>query len=150
LKIIGIPYLLESTNTPIIIDVVETIIRNNHIRNNIVVTSRPRIIKVSLKLDIVIIWLDIWNVQSRSKAKGLINRCFNIKNYIATIQDANMNPGIPQYKNCWKWEHITFSCQAQGSKCIKYNSPHKTKYHQQFTWYYKTNFKTNPPRLEIK
>ena len=47
-----------------------------------------------------IVWLDIWDVQSGSKAKGLINRCFNIRKYIATIRDMNMNSGMPQCKNC--------------------------------------------------
>ena len=41
-----------------------------------------------------IIWIDIWDVQSGSKAKGLINQYFNVGKYIATIRDANMNPGI--------------------------------------------------------
>ena len=47
-----------------------------------------------------IIWVDIWDVQSGSKAKGLINWCFNVENYITTIRGANMNPGISQCKNC--------------------------------------------------
>ena len=55
LKIIGIPYLLENTNTPIIVDVVKTIIKNNHIFNNITIISRPRVIKIFSKLDIVFI-----------------------------------------------------------------------------------------------
>ena len=70
-----------------------------------------------------IIWIDIWDVQSGSKAKCLINRCFNVSRYITTIRDANMNLGVPQCKNCWKWGHATFSCRIQGSKCIKYNGP---------------------------
>jgi len=37
LKIIGIPYLLENTNTLILADIVESIIKSNHIFNNIVV-----------------------------------------------------------------------------------------------------------------
>jgi len=36
-----------------------TIIKSNHIFNNIVVVSKPYIIKVSPKSDIAIIWLDI-------------------------------------------------------------------------------------------
>jgi len=59
LKIIGIPYLLENTNIPIMLDIVETIIKNNHIFNNITVTSKPCVIKVLPKSDIAIIWLDI-------------------------------------------------------------------------------------------
>jgi len=41
LKIIGIPYLLENTNNSILADVVETIIKDNHIFNNITVALKP-------------------------------------------------------------------------------------------------------------
>jgi len=99
---------MENTNTSLSMDVVKTIIKNNHIFNNIAIASRPRIIKVSPRSDITIIWLDIWDSQSGSKMKGLINKYFNIRNYIVTIQETNMNLGVPQCKNCWKWEHTTF------------------------------------------
>ena len=49
---------------------------------------------VSSKSDMLIIWIDIWDVQSGSKAKSLINRYFNIGRFIATIRGANINPGI--------------------------------------------------------
>ena len=84
-KIIGISYLLKNTNTLITLDVVETIIKNNHIFNNVAISSKPKVIKVLLKSDMAIIWLDIWDIQSSSKAKDLINKCFNIRSYIATI-----------------------------------------------------------------
>jgi len=87
LKIIGISYLLENTNTSIIANMVELIIKNNYIFNNITIIFRLKVIEISLKLDMTIIWLDIWDVQSGSKAKGLINRCFNIGSYIMTIQE---------------------------------------------------------------
>jgi len=73
---------------------VEDIIKKNYIFNNIVLAFKPHIIKVSPKSDMAIIWVDIWDVQSGSKAKGLINRCFNVGSYIATIRGANMNSGI--------------------------------------------------------
>ena len=41
------------------------------------------------------------------KAKSLINRKSNVRSFIVTIQGANMNPGVPQCKNCWKWGHAT-------------------------------------------
>ena len=127
LKIIGIPYYpngksqdcLNSSN-------VKAILKQNQIFNNIKLASKPRVIKVSPKSDMSIIWIDIWDVQSGSKAKCLINWCFNISRYIATIRGANMNLGIPQCKNCWKWSHTTFSCRIQESKYIKYNGPHKS------------------------
>ena len=97
-----------------------------------------------------IVWIDIWDIQSGSNAKMLINRCFNIGRYIITIWEANMNPGIPQCKNCWKWGHVTFSCRIQGSKCIKCNGPHKSKNHHEFWWCCKANAKINPLRLETK
>ena len=95
LKIIGIPYLQETLVTFITLSVVEGIIKNNHIFDNIMLASKPYIIKVSSKSDIAIIWVDIWDVQSGSKTKGLINRYFNVGSYITTIRGANMNLGIP-------------------------------------------------------
>ena len=55
LKIIGIPFLQENTNIPINLSIVEDIIKKNHIFNNIMLASKPHIIKVSPKLDIAII-----------------------------------------------------------------------------------------------
>ena len=51
LKILGISYLCKNSNTPISANVVEKIIKDNHIFNNIVIASRPRVIKISPKLD---------------------------------------------------------------------------------------------------
>ena len=61
-----------------------------------------------------IIWIDIWDAQSDIKAKGLINRYFNVGSYIATICGVNMNLGVLQCKNCWKWDHTTGACRIQG------------------------------------
>ena len=111
LKIIGIPYFYhDNLNEHLIPNEVKDIIKQNQIFDNIVLISKPQIIKVSPKSDMSIIWIDIWDVQSGSKAKSLINRCFNIGRYITTIWGANMNPGVSQYKNCWKWRHATLSC----------------------------------------
>ena len=145
LKIIIIPFFphansqekLSSNN-------IEMILKQNHIFDNISLASKPRVIKVSPKLDITIVWIDIWDIQSGVNAKMLINRCFNIGNYIATIWRANINPGVPQCKNCWKWGHLTFSCRVQGAKCIKCNGPHKSEHHWEFGWCCKANAKTNP------
>jgi len=80
----------------------------------------------------------------------LINRCFNVGQYIVTIRGANMNPGVLQYKNCWKWGHTTFLYRVQESKCIKCNGPHKSENHHEFGWCCKANDKINPLRLEMK
>ena len=151
LKIIGIPFFPHPNSMEkLTSSKVETILKQNHIFNNISLASKPRVIKVSPKSDMAIIWLDIWDVQSGKNAKLLINRCFNVGNYIATIRGASMNPGVPQYKNCWKWGHSTFSCRIQGAKCVKCNGPHKLEHHREFRWCCKANDKTNPPRLETK
>ena len=95
LKIIGIlffPYNIF--NECLSLNNVETIIKQNQIFDNIVLASKSCVIKVLPKFNMLIIWIDIWNVQSGSKAKSLINRCFNVGKYIATIQRANMNPDI--------------------------------------------------------
>ena len=152
LKIIGIPYYPYSDDhqTKLTSNDIKNILKQNHIFNNISLTSKPRVIKVSPKSDIALVWIDIWDVQSGKNAKMLINRCFNIGNFIATIRGTNMNPGVPLCKNCWKWGHATMSCRIQGAKCVKCNGPHKSEHHREFGWCCKANDKTNPPRLETK
>jgi len=151
LKIIGIPYFPHNNSQECLTsNDIELVLKQNQIFNNISLASKPRVIKMLPKSDMSIVWIDIWDVQSGSNAKMLINRCFNIGKYIATIQGANMNPGVPQCKNCWKWEHVTFSCRIQGSKCVKCNGPHKSENHREFGWCCKPNDKINPPRLETK
>jgi len=78
---------------------VELIIKQNHIFNNTTLTSKPRVIKASSKSDMAIIWINIWDAQSGARGKNLINQCFNVRKYIATIRGANANLGIPQCKN---------------------------------------------------
>ena len=55
LKIIGIPYISENTNSHIILDKIEDIIKANHIFNNVVLASQLRVIKVLPKSDMFII-----------------------------------------------------------------------------------------------
>ena len=85
LNIIGLLYFIKNMNTPLTLDVVEKILKNNHIFNNISITFRSRVIKILPKSDMAIIWLDIWDTQSESKVKELINRCFNIESFIAIV-----------------------------------------------------------------
>jgi len=103
LKIIGIPYFpYDNLQKCLSSGDIKNIIKQNQIFDNVVLTSKLQVIKVSPKSDMSIIWIDIWDIQSGSKAKGLINRCFNMERYITIIRKANINPGISQCKNCWK------------------------------------------------
>ena len=101
LKIIGISFYPHSNSQEKLTSTdIKSILKQNHIFDNISLASKLRVIKVSPKSDMAIVWIDIWDMQSSSSAKMLINRCFNVGNYIATIRGANMNSGIPQCKNC--------------------------------------------------
>ena len=151
LKIIGIPYYPNSkTQEYLNSSNIEAILKQNQIFDDIKLASKPRVIKVSPKSDMSIIWIDIWDFQSGSKAKCLINQCFNVGKYIAIVRGANMNLGIFQYKNCWRWSYVTFSCRIQGFKCVKCNGPHKSKNHYEFGWCCKANEKANMPHLKTK
>ena len=149
LKIIGIPYIQSSSLALTSNDIIN-FLKNSNMFENITLASRPCVIKASPKLDMAIIWIDIWDSQNSSKAKLLINHSFNFSRYIATIKGTNINPGIPQCHNCWKWGHSTFLCKAHSSKCQKCSRPHKIKHHRDIAWCYKANFKMNPPQLETK
>jgi len=107
----------------------------------IVPLHKPKIIKASSKSDMVIIWFDIWDSQSGSSTKLLINYSFNFGRYIATIKATNMNPDISQCHNCWKWDHSTFSCRAHRSKCQKCSGLHKLEHHRDLAWCCKANSK---------
>jgi len=91
LKIISIPYISKSSNSCITSEKIEKFIKNNHIFYNIILVSKSQVIKVLPKSDMSIMWINIWDAQSGIKAKSLINRKFNFRSFIATIQGANMN-----------------------------------------------------------
>ena len=83
LKIISIPYFPNGkTQERLNASDVETVLKQNQIFDNIKLALRPRVLPRS---DMLIVWIDIWDYQSGSKAKCLINWCFNVGRYIATI-----------------------------------------------------------------
>jgi len=129
LKITGIPYIQPNSNK-LTSDNITTTIKHLELFEPVNLTAKPRVIKASPKSDMAIIWFDIWDSQNSSKAKLLINHSFNFGRYITTIKATNMNPGVPQCYNCWKWGHSTFSCCAHGSRCQKCNGPHKLEHHR--------------------
>jgi len=53
---------------------------------DITLAAKLCIIKALPKSDMAIIWIDIWNSQSGSKAKLLINHSFSYGRFIATIR----------------------------------------------------------------
>ena len=59
LKIVGISYYVDKSNTHITTEDIEHILKNTHIFNKIILASRPRIIKISPKSDMVIVWINI-------------------------------------------------------------------------------------------
>jgi len=59
LKIIGISFNSKKTNSYISLKEIKGVLKNNYIFNNIVLTSKPHIIKMSPKLDMAIIWINI-------------------------------------------------------------------------------------------
>jgi len=73
LKIVSIPFISKKTNSYIASDKIEDVLKNNHIFNNITLASKPRVINVSPKSDMAIIWIDIWNTQTGQNAKTIIN-----------------------------------------------------------------------------
>jgi len=147
LKIMGLPYLRADGNK-ITSENVTDFMKHINLFENVFLATKPHIIKASPKSDMAIIWFDIWDTQNGSKAKLLINHSFNLGRHIATVRATNMNPGVPQCHNCWKWGHSTFLCQAHGSRCQKCSGPHKLEHHRELAWCCKANPKSNPPQLE--
>ena len=57
IKILGILYIIEDINAPISFKIVEYILQSTYIFNDVVLTSKSRVIKASPKLDMVVIWI---------------------------------------------------------------------------------------------
>ena len=63
----------------------KTIIKTTHVFDNIQIVSKLRVVKISSKLGMAIIWVNVWDLQSSTSAKTIINKCFNVRSHIATI-----------------------------------------------------------------
>ena len=81
-------------NSSITPNIIEGVFKETHIFNNIVLLLKPHVIKTSPKSDIVVVWIDIWDLQNGLATKNIINQYFNVKQYIVTICSTNINPGI--------------------------------------------------------
>jgi len=57
LKILRLPYMME--NGVITPDIVESMLKDVHLFKDVMLTSKPCIIKMSPKLDMVVVWVDI-------------------------------------------------------------------------------------------
>jgi len=141
LKIIGLLHLMG--NGIITPDFVKGVLKETHLFKDVSLASKPRIIKASPKSNMAVVWVDIWDSQSSSLAKNIINCCFNIGCFIATVRGMNMNLGILQCKNCWKWGHLILSCCSHISRCAKCYGAHVTGHHREKAWCCMENKKTN-------
>jgi len=98
MKIIGLPYSSElGVMSP---DIIEGVLKDSLLFKDVTLASKPWVIKASPKSDKAVVWVDIWDFQSSSCAKNIINQRFNVGRFIVTIRGTNMNPGVSQCKNC--------------------------------------------------
>jgi len=71
MKIIGLPY--SSELGVMSSDIIEGVLKNSHLFKDVTLASKPHVIKASPKLDKTVVWVDIWDSQSGSCAKNIIN-----------------------------------------------------------------------------
>jgi len=93
MKIIGLPYSSKlEVLTP---DVIEGVLKESHLFKDTVLALKLHVIKASPKSNKAVVWVDIWDSQSSSCMKNIINCWFNVGQFIVTVHGTNMNPGIP-------------------------------------------------------
>ena len=74
MKIIGLSY---KTNQGVITpDYIEGILKELYLFKDVVLASKPHVIKASPKSNMAVVWVDIWDFQSGSSAKNIINQIF--------------------------------------------------------------------------
>ena len=71
MKIVGLPYLSKlEVMSP---DIIEGVLKNLHLFKDTILALKPHVIKASPKSDKAVVWVDIWDSQSGSCAKNIIN-----------------------------------------------------------------------------
>jgi len=71
IKIIELPYSSKlGVMSP---DIIEGVLKNSHLFKDTTLALKPHVIKASPKLDKAIVWVDIWDSQSSSYVKNIIN-----------------------------------------------------------------------------
>jgi len=70
--IIGLPYSSKlGVMSP---DIIEGILKDSHLFKDMTLASKPQVIKALPKSDKAVVWVDIWDSQSGSCAKNIINQ----------------------------------------------------------------------------
>ena len=93
MKIVRLPYKIEQE--VITSNYIKSILKEMYLFKNVMLALKLHVIKVSFKSNIAVVWVDIWNSQSSSLAKNIINHHFNVGQFVATICSTNINLGIP-------------------------------------------------------
>ena len=70
MKIVGLPYSSElGVMTP---DIIEGVLKDSHLFKDMILASKPHIIKASPKSNKAVVWVDIWDFQSRFFSNDLM------------------------------------------------------------------------------
>ena len=71
MKIIRLPYSSKlEVMSP---DIIEGVLKDSHLFKDVTLASKPCVIKASPKSDKTVVWVDIWDSQSGSCVKNIIN-----------------------------------------------------------------------------
>ena len=71
MKIIRLPYSSKlEVMSP---DIIKGVLKDSHLFKDVTLASKPRVIKASPKSDKTVVWVDIWDSQSGSCVKNIIN-----------------------------------------------------------------------------
>ena len=71
LKTVRLPHKIKQGLT--FSEIIEGVFKELHLFKGVVLVSKLYIIKTSLKFNMVVVWLDIWDSQSGSVVKNIIN-----------------------------------------------------------------------------
>jgi len=71
-KIVGLLY--SSELEVMTSDIIKGALKDSHLFKDVILASKPCIIKASPKSNKAVVWVDIWDSQSGSCAKNIINR----------------------------------------------------------------------------
>lgn len=147
LKLVDIPYYFnDKVITP---EVVLSHLNGSGLADLLVLSTPPWVVHDSCMSDTTMVYLNIADSVSGSRAKALLSQVVQIGQFVCPFRAAWANPRSALCQRCWRWGHPTSTCHAPQGRCPICSGPHRKKHHRMFVGCCKGSPKAIPPVLPM-
>jgi len=145
-KIVDVPYYSNLVNkVKTTVTEVKAAIAASPLAENFKYAADPRIVRNSDASTTAKVYINIWDSQAGTRAKGIIDKPILFGTCSCYVRAATANPGAPLCQRCWRWGHTIGGCKAPQLRCSHCAGPHESEAHRHACGLCKGNLKAKPP-----